>query len=119
MDNKLFLPFVLLLFCVSTSAGESGSFILKAIVRPKLTLSLERTKVLNKRSVISLIARSNTYKIENYQQVEIENPLGLELFTEVIEIDGNSAQKEYRVTVENKSNMKIKNPFFTVKISAN
>lgn len=111
--------FSFLLISFGLEASETGTLLLKAVVLPKITLSLGRTKIENNHSVISLVAKSNTYKFENHHRVEIENPLGLDLQTEEFEMNGKSSQKEYRVTVGKSSNTAIKNPFFTVKISAN
>lgn len=112
------------LFCLTMTstglmAGESGSLLLRAVVIPKISLNLEKTRKEENRSIISLIAKSNSYNFENHHQVEIENPLGLDLEFEEFFMDGRSSQREYRFTVRNNIAAQIKNPFFTVKISAN
>lgn len=119
MKKKRFFILSTLLLSFTLHASETGTLLLKAVVLPKISLSLDRTKREGNRSVISLVAKSNTYKFENNHHVEIENPLGLDLKTEVFEMDGKSSQKEYRVTVGKSSDTAVKNPFFTVKISAN
>lgn len=119
MKKKRFFILSTLLLSFTLHANETGTLLLKAVVLPKISLSLDRTKREGNRSVISLVAKSNTYKFENNHHVEIENPLGLDLKTEVFEMDGKSSQKEYRVTVGKSSDTNVKNPFFTVKISAN
>lgn len=116
---KNFLILVLLIGNLSVEAKETGTLLLKSIVLPQISVNMMRTNSNEYQSVIRFVAKSNTYQFKNDHQIEVENPLGLDLKTEVIKTNQKFAQKEFRVIVGKESGRKSKNPFFIVKISAN
>lgn len=118
MNKKLIFIFFILISHIG-KAGETSSLILRGVVQPRISLKLDNSTYENRRSVFSLLASSNTYSFSDGHEVEIENPQGLDLKTEVIELPGKNHQKEYRISVGNNLKFKDQNPYFTVKISAN
>ena len=100
-------------------AEKSSSMVLRAVIPTNISLSIEEERVVKNQSIISLFSKSNVLQLENSHNVEIENPLGLKIETEIKTLDEYQTKKVYRITVDRQSISHHKNPFFKVKISAN